>query len=192
MDEQRRILLAAGAAAVGTSRLWPGAAQANEGEDLRIPERPAQPSPGRPGQFDFLSGEWRIQHRRLREGNWDEFAGEATCWSILGGVISIEELRIPARQFSGMGLRTLDLEKQQWSDYWVNANSGVVGCGGLLGSFEDGCGLFYSEEKDGEQNILAASIWDQIEPRHCRWRQAISRDEGKTWAHNWIMHWHKV
>jgi hypothetical protein len=41
---------------------------------------------------------------------------------ILAGVGSVEELRIPARNFSGMGLRLLDLEKKVWADHWVNAN----------------------------------------------------------------------
>ena len=65
----------------------------------------------KPGEFDFLNGEWKIHHRRLKNpanNEWDIFEGEATCWSILGGVGSVEELRIPARNFSGMGLRLLD------------------------------------------------------------------------------------
>lgn len=45
---------------------------------------------------------------------------------ILGGVISVEERRIPARNFSGMGLRMLDVEPKLWADYWVNGKSGVL------------------------------------------------------------------
>lgn len=193
MDEQRRNLLLAGAVMAGTQTLWPRWAEGAQGEDLEVPQRPGEPSPGQPGQFDFLTGEWRISHRRLRDGSseWDEFEGEATCWSILRGVVSIEELRIPSRNFSGMGLRALDLATKRWSDHWVNARSGVVG-GGIVGSFEHGKGLFFSEEPDGDATLLAASLWDQIEARHCRWRQAVSRDGGKTWEHNWIMHWQKV
>lgn len=191
MNEQRRDLLVAGAVAIGAQALWPRWAEGTEGEDLSVPQRPQAPSPGEPGQFDFLQGEWRIRHRRLRGSEWDDFDGEATCWSILAGVVSIEELRIPSRNFSGMGLRALDLDKHQWSDHWVNARSGVVG-GGMQGSFEDGRGLFFSEEPDGTGTLLVASLWDQIEPRHCRWRQAVSKDGGKRWEHNWIMHWQKV
>ena len=192
MDEQRRNILVASAVAIGSQAIWPGWAEGMEAQDLAVPSRPESPSPGTPCQFDFLNGEWRIRHRRLRDGStqWDEFDGEATCWSILAGVVSIEELRIPSRNFSGMGLRVLDVRKRQWADHWVNAQSGVVGAG-LLGSFEDGKGLFFSEERDGDGVILAASLWDQIEARRCRWRQAISRDGGRTWNHNWIMHWRK-
>lgn len=191
MDDRRRDLLVAAAAAAGARALWPRRAEGIAAEDLGVPVRPLEPSPGQPGQFDFLSGEWRIKQRRLRDGAWDEFDGEATCWSILGGVISVEELRIPSRDFSGMGLRALDLDTRQWMDHWVNARSGVVG-GGMAGSFENGKGLFFSEEMDGDRSVLAASLWDQIEARNCRWRQAISKDGGKTWEHNWIMHWQRV
>ena len=61
----------------------------------------ATPSAGAAGDFNFLAGEWRIRHRRLKaDATWDEFDGEATCWTILGGTGSLEELRIPARDFS--------------------------------------------------------------------------------------------
>ena len=55
------------------------------------------PAPvGKPGDFDFLTGEWRI-HNKFREGEkWIEFPGEATVVGILAGIASIEELRIPA------------------------------------------------------------------------------------------------
>lgn len=70
---------------------------------------------GKPGDFDFLTGEWRIHNRMIKPGTkteWIEFPGEATVYRILDGVGSVEELRIPARQFSGMGLRLLDVEKR--------------------------------------------------------------------------------
>lgn len=75
---------------------------------------------GKPGEFDFLNGEWKIHHQRLQNSEnkeWDIFEDKATCWSILGGIASVEELRIPAHNFSGMGLRLLDVEAQQWSDF---------------------------------------------------------------------------
>lgn len=79
-----------------------------------IPAQPPAPTPGRPGDFNFLTGEWRIHHWQLKPDSedWIEFDGEATVTGILAGVASIEELRIPARNFSGMGLRLLDVEKK--------------------------------------------------------------------------------
>lgn len=151
------------------------------------------PAPvGKPGDFDFLTGEWRI-HNRFREGEkWIEFAGEATVVGILGGIVSIEELRIPARGFSGMGLRLLDVEKKVWSDHFVNAKSGVVGVPGQLGVFENGAGTFLSEGEGERGPELYRGVWDRITPTSCRWFQGTSRDGGKTWDDSWFMDWTRV
>lgn len=149
--------------------------------------------PARAGEFDFLSGEWRIRNRRLKApGDWDEFEGEATCWSILGGVASVEELRIPARDFSGMGLRTLDAANGVWLDYWMNARTGVPGSAGTPGRFVDGVGDFDTAETDDQGPVIYRGCWDQITAARCRWRQGASRDGGATWDWNWIMQWNRV
>ncbi len=161
----------------------------------RIPTRPATPTPGKPGEFGFLDGRWRIRHLKRRASGWDRFEGEARCWSILGGIGSVEELLIPARDFNGLGLRMFDVEKRQWSDHWVNAKSGVVTAPGQLGSFEgasDRVGLFASTYEDGGKTMHSMGIWDQIAPGQCRWRQVYSSDGGKTWEHDWVMHWRRV
>ena len=93
----------------------------------------------KPGDFDFLSGNWKIHHRQLTSNDpevCDVFEGEATCWSILNGMASIEELRIPARNFSGMGLRTFDSKKQLWSDFWMDAQNGILLSPGVEGFFK--------------------------------------------------------
>ncbi len=93
---------------------------------------------GKPNDFHFLHGEWKIRNRRLSSRDtdmWDEFDGEATCWSILSGIASIEELRIPSRSFFGMGLRILDVEKRVWNDFWINARSGILTPPGQTGVF---------------------------------------------------------
>ena len=151
------------------------------------------PPPARAGEFDFLSGEWRIAHRRLKApGDWDVFEGEATCWSILGGVAHVEELRIPARDFSGMGLRTLDAANGVWLDYWMNAKVGVPGSAGTPGQFVDGVGNFDSPDTEDGQPVTYRGCWDQITATGCRWRQGVSRDGGTTWEWGWIMEWTRV
>lgn len=159
-----------------------------------IPALPETPTPGKPGDFDFLSGEWRIHHWQPRPDSdqWIEFDGEATVYGILAGVGSVEELRIPARQFSGLGLRLLDVERKVWSDHWVNARSGVMTVPGMPGSFENGAGIFVSDDTEDGKPVKYAGIWDLITPRSCRWRQATSRDGGRTWAQSWIMDWRRA
>jgi len=178
-NTQRRMLLqvAAGIAAIGQLGMDSASAA------------PVQPqATGKSGDFQFLSGEWKIQHRRLRDGKWDQFEGEASVIGILGGIASVEELRIPSRNFSGMGLRLLDVERRLWADYWVSGQSGVLNPP-TWGSFTNGAGTWDSHEVDGAAPIIVRGVWDQITPGSCRWYQALSRDDGKTWEENWIMHW---
>lgn len=157
-----------------------------------VPPVPATPPPGRPGEFDFLSGEWRIRNRSLVGGQWLEYEGEASVYGILAGVGSVEELRIPARGFAGLGLRLLDVERRVWADHWVNAKSGVLTTPGQAGGFTNGVGIFSSSYEENGRTMLAAGIWDAITPTSCRWRQVVSADGGKHWEHNWIMRWERV
>lgn len=150
-------------------------------------------SKAEPGDFDFLSGEWRIQNRRLLpDGRWDEFPAEATVRPLLNGAASVEELRIPARQFAGLGIRLLDREAQVWKDFWVNAKNGQLSPPGMPGRFEHGVGLFEADEMDGDQPIKVRSVWDRITPTSCRWQQHVSRDGGQSWEMNWTMDWTRV
>lgn len=150
-------------------------------------------APARPGEFDFLNGHWTIANRRLRApGDWDVFEGEATCWSILGGVASVEELRIPARDFSGMGLRTLDAANGVWLDYWMNSKTGVPASAGTPGRFVGGVGNFDASDTEDGRPVIYRGCWDQITASSCRWRQGASRDGGATWDWNWIMEWTRV
>jgi len=188
MNPDRRLVLSA-SAALGVTALM-GETLVNDAFAQPAPGYLDPASPGKPGDFDFLQGNWQIAHQRLlKPGEWDRFSGEATCWSILGGVASIEELRIPARDFSGMGLRTLDMKTLVWSDYWMNAKWGVIGSEGVKGGFVRGNGVFLSDDVDGDVAIKVIGLWDLITPTSCRWRQGVSRDGARTWAWNWIMDW---
>ncbi|MBB5205147.1 hypothetical protein HNQ51_002466 [Inhella inkyongensis] len=182
---KRRLLLQA--AATGLSAGSAAAATATA-----TPTPPSFP-PGQPGEFDFLAGEWRMHNRRLKApGEWDEFPGEATVHRLLDGKASLEELRIPARGFAGLGLRILNLETHTWMDFWVSARNGVLSGPGMPGHFKDGVGLFEADDEDKGQPIKIRSIWDQITPKSCRWHQTVSRDGGKSWEPNWFMDWKRV
>lgn len=177
-EERRRALLqmaAAGLAAAG-------------GASTAVAATP--PATGKPGDFDFLTGHWKIKNRQLKkDGGWDEFEGEASVFALLQGVVSIEELRIPARGFSGMGLRVLSAERKLWADYCVNAQFGIVGSEPTWGSFVDGVGTWDAEDKDGDPPVIWRGVWDQVTPKSCRWVQASSRDGGGSWKEQWVMHW---
>jgi hypothetical protein len=104
---------------------------------------------------------------------------------------SIEELRIPARNFAGMGVRTYHPATSQWADHWVSGTNGVVN-EPMMGTFTDGVGTFLADEEEDGKRVLARGVWDQITPTSCRWHQATSADEGATWDVNWSMEWRRV
>jgi hypothetical protein len=192
----RRSVLKSAAALVLAGGVGGCAAQNNKGsKETTMSDGKADVGKGKPGEFDFLAGEWKIKHKRLKTphtSEWEEFEGEATCWTILGGVGSVEELRIPARKFSGMGLRLLDVEKGVWNDFWVNGKSGVLTTPGQTGTFENGVGTFTADDKDGDKPIKVKGVWDRITPTSCRWWQSVSWDGGQTWEDNWYMDWSRA
>lgn len=153
---------------------------------------PQPAATGKPTDFDFLAGEWRIQNRQLKDGAWKEFPGASTVHRIMNGVGSVEELRLPPDNPHGMGLRVLDLEKKLWADYWVSAKVGVVGKDPMWGSFVDGVGTWLYEDKDDKGGFIGRGIWDQITASSCRWYFSMSRDGGRNWEDQWLMAWTRV
>lgn len=166
-DQQRRAILnsAAGfAVALATqhsSATAPAASSAAAPAPVAgKPIPPAAAKPGAGGDFDFLAGHWKISNRRLKQPTdkeWDVFEGEATVFSVLGGMASIEELRIPARGFYGMGIRVFHTEKKQWADHWVSGKNGVVN-DPMMGSFKDGVGTFIADDEDNGKPFKASTL----------------------------------
>lgn len=143
------------------------------------------------GDFAFLAGEWRIANRMKQSESWIAFPGEATVHSVLAGNGSLEELRIPARNFSGLGLRLYDAAAGVWNDHWINGQQRTVNPP-MSGTFENGVGTFIADDEDNGRPIKARGVWDQVTPVSCRWHQAVSRDGGSTWEMSWEMHWTRV
>jgi hypothetical protein len=193
---QRRLLLKTLASVAASIGVLPAAlAEERSSSDAASDGDPPTIPPGKPGDFDFLTGEWKIHHRQRQAdtGAWLEFDGEATCWSLLGGIAHVEELRIPARDFSGMGLRLLDRKTHVWSDYWVNGKAGTLGAPGLTGGFVDGRGIFESRDQEDGKPVVYRGVWDRIDKgKSHRWYQAASRDDGKSWDISWEMDWRRA
>jgi hypothetical protein len=140
------------------------------------------------GDFNFLAGEWRIANRMKQGESWIEFPGEASVHTLPGGNASVEELRIPARNFSGIGLRLYDAAAGVWNDHWINGQQRTVNPP-MPGTFENGVGTFMADDEDNGTPIKARGVWDRITPNSCRWFQGVSRDGGATWTDTWFMDW---
>jgi hypothetical protein len=146
------------------------------------------------GDFDFLAGEWKIAHKRLKDGtkdDWQRFSSSASVHRVLDGMGSIEELRKPDGTMMGMGVRVWLPEEKMWADHWTSAANGVVNPP-QKGQFIDGAGVFISEEVLDGVKWLYRGVWDEITPKSCRWHQSSSKDLGKSWEWNWWMEWTRI
>jgi hypothetical protein len=140
--------------------------------------------------FDFRTGDWHVVNRRLRQrwvacDEWDVFEATARCEPVMGGVVNVDEMECPARDFSGLALRVFNLSTSQWAIYWVNSNVGVLEPP-VFGGFDGAHGLFEGPDHDGDIAIDVQFSWTIIDDDHNRWQQAFRRDGG-DWEVNWIM-----
>ncbi len=139
--------------------------------------------------FDFLVGTWSSKQRRLRKvlaGNddWYELAATTRCWSIFDGGGNVDEVRFEDSS-AGLTVRLYDPATDLWSLYWARPGTGLA-LPPTVGRFEaDGCGRFYDDEEWEGQPIRVRFLWSEITPESCRWEQAFSTDQGKTWEPNW-------
>jgi hypothetical protein len=139
--------------------------------------------------FDFLAGAWTLQNRRLKarlvgSHDWDEFPAVDCAAIYLGGVVNVDELHFPTKGWSGVTFRNFDVEKRQWSIYWVSSRSGKM-FPPVIGGFDGDRGEFYGEDEDEGRHVKVRFLWIKHGPDHAHWEQAFSVD-GKTWEVNWM------
>jgi hypothetical protein len=146
--------------------------------------------------FDFLHGEWRVAHRRLKRRGaacqaWEDFTGATVCRSLMGGTCNVDETHMPVRGYAGVTFRAFDVARRTGSIYGVNAAEGVVG-EPVHGRFEDGLGCFYGVKLDDGRPVQVALVWMVQGPDQAHWSQAFSYDLGRTWEENWTMDFTRI
>ena len=140
--------------------------------------------------FDFLAGKWTMVNRRLKargvgSTEWETFPATVTAHVLMGGVTDVDEVTFPTKGWSGTTFRHFDLEKRQWSIYWVNTRDGKMQSP-VVGGFDGDVGLFYGEDVDEGRRIKVVYKWTKVGPDGARWEQAFSYDDGKSWETNWV------
>jgi hypothetical protein len=166
---------------------------------LKTLARPVlRPAATTSGDFDFLMGIWRVQHRsRVRRlagcNDWIEFEGTCAARKILGGLGNSDEydIAMPGGRYTGMSLRLWDPDSGCWTIQWLDSRRpGVIGAP-VHGSFSqrpDGpFGVFYGDDVHNGSDIRVRYIWSRIAVDSARWEQAFSADEGNSWETNWYM-----
>ena len=156
-----------------------------------VPYRYSMAVTGDVHDFDFLDGKWEMVNRRLvKRGvgskEWDTFPATVTAHVMLGGVTNVDEVVFPTKGWAGTTFRHFDLEKKQWSIYWVNSRDGKMQGSAQVGGFDGDVGLFYGDDVDEGRPVRVVYKWTRVGPDGARWEQAFSYDDGKTWETNWV------
>jgi len=148
--------------------------------------------------FDFLVGTWKVHHRTLKarlkaSTDWIEFEGDTLDRKILNGIGNMDDniIHMPTGPVHAITLRLFSPASKEWSIYWSTERTGILDVP-MIGGFEAGIGLFYSQEIFEGRHIYNRFIWSKITPTSCQWEQAFSEDGGKTWETNWIMEFERV
>jgi hypothetical protein len=148
--------------------------------------------------FDFLIGEWRVHHRRLKPGSreWVEFDGTCSNRLLMGGAANLEEHTLQSANgdaYRAVGLRAYNSQTKQWAIWWLDSRypSGPLDPP-VKGGFKDGVGTFYTDYMQDGKPARVRFLWSQITPTSARWEQAVSLDDGKTWDTNWVMEFRRV
>ncbi len=145
--------------------------------------------------FDFWMGSWKVHNRRLLKPltgskEWVEFDGTTVARPVWGGLANVDEYRAdaPSGRIQGMTVRTYNTKTGEWSLYWANSTAGVIAMPPTVGHFDgNGKGEFFDKEDYNGKPIIVRYTWTVVDDNHCRWEQAFSPDNGKTWETNWIM-----
>lgn len=161
---------------------------------LEIQPLAAQSDAPRDGQrdFDWEIGVWNTHLRRLARPltgskEWVEYEGTTVVREVWKGNANLVELDVtgPPGRIQALSLRLYNPESRQWSLNFASSATGEMAIPSV-GAFHDGRGEFYSKETLNGRPILVRFIIAPITADSCRFEQAFSGDEGKTWELNWI------
>ena len=158
----------------------------------REPYRYSLDVKGSQHDFDFIDGEWtskqyRLKQRGVGSSDWEAFPARHWCKVLIGGVANVDTAEFPTKGWKGATFRHFDLEKRQWSIYWVSSRNGRMDIPGQVGGFDGDVGLFYGTDVDEGKPVKVVYRWEKQGARNARWEQAFSYDDGKTWETNWVM-----
>ncbi|MFK2874558.1 DUF1579 domain-containing protein [Dyella lipolytica] len=145
--------------------------------------------------FDFLVGNWRVHHRKLKERlagshDWVEFDGTCSMRQLMNGWANVDDnvMSVPGSAYRGVGLRSYDPKTGLWAIWWLDGRDPFGNLDPpVKGHFVNGVGNFYSDDTLNGKPVRVRYTWSHITSTSARWEQAYSPDGGKTWETNWVM-----
>jgi len=144
--------------------------------------------------FDFLIGDWRVAHRRLKDrlvGSrvWESFGGTCAVRRILGGHGNVDDnlIELPDGAYRAATLRAFDATTRRWTIWWLDARKPSALDPPMAGCFDAGVGIFYGDDQWQGRPIRVRFLWTRTAAGAPRWEQAFSPDAGNSWEINWVM-----
>ena len=155
-------------------------------------QNPTQPQT--PTDFDFIIGDWDVNHRRLNErlcgcAEWTEFQGKSSTRKILGGFGNIEDniLYFPSGEVCAAAVRSYDLGTRTWAIWWLDGRAPHNLDAPVVGGFSGNVGNFFAEDVLDGKPIRIRFAWQKNLEGNPTWEQAFTSDDGATWEINWTM-----
>jgi hypothetical protein len=157
-------------------------------EELIITASPASSN----HDFDFLAGKWKMKNKHLNarlahRKDYSEFETGVEAWIGLQGMGSFDIVTRHLNNgsiYEGRTIRTFDSTTKLWRLYWVDSHGGPIDPP-VIGSFENGIGLFFGKDYQVGRPVIVVFRWDKTNPNQPLWSQAFSEDNGKTWEWNY-------
>lgn len=160
---------------------------------------PLPPDSAAPADFDFIVGDWRVEHRRLNArlsncADWTDFVGLSSTSKILGGFGNLEDniLHFPEGSVRAVAMRSYCRKSGQWSIWWLDGRSPTQLDTPVVGKFDNHIGLFFADDILDGKAIKVRFTWTATPGVNPRWEQAFSNDAGRTWETNWRMEFSRI
>lgn len=146
----------------------------------------------RRGDWAWLEGNWKVEHRRLRrrlagDAHWDRFTGTSAVWMTLGGLGTIDDnlLHLPGGDYRAVGIRAYDPGTDRWSIWWLDGRNPARIDPPVTGRFEGDTGTFTGSDWFEGRPIDVRFHWQAIHGPRPHWQQSFSPDGGAGWEMNW-------
>lgn len=135
------------------------------------PPPPKLPAESR--QFDFWIGEWDVTNPAGKT------AGHSRVDSIANGAGLLENWSGAIGGYSGKSLNAYNAAKQQWQQYWVGSDGGVLE---LTGGIVAGRMVLSAEHEVKGRKTIERITWTPNSDGSVRQHWEQSTDGGKTWS----------
>ena len=138
--------------------------------------------------FDFASGTWHTHATKVLDpfdGGTHTVVmdGTKTARPVWNGRAWLEEIEAdgPSGHWEGATLFVYDAKAGQWSQTYIDSDSGKVEAP-TIGAFKDGRGELFGTTVYKQRTVLVRGVWSDIKADSHHFDISYSRDGGRTWA----------